>query len=437
MKGAMRMVVERFDRAPSTARRFPAFTNPHFRLYWIGTSLANAADNVEHVIGYWVIWQLTHSPFWLGYAVVAHWLPFTLFSLHAGSMADRFNSRYLIQISQGFYILASLGWGVLYLTGQLQIWHVAILLLFHGFAGLISGPSSQMLIYEMVGQNLLISAISLNSSLRYIAIVLGPAIGGFLMASVGPGAGFLVNILLYLPLSLIMLILPYRGAPARGRKEEGWQAILEGLRAIRQRPMILGLLCVVAMTSLLVGNAFQALMPAFAERLQATSTGYSVLLSANGVGAVLGVLGLGMLGSTRLRPVVVTVGALLWAFLMILFSLSSWFSLALASLCLIGMSSIIFTSMAQSIIQAWAPDHLRGRVVGVYNLAAHGMRAASGLVIGLLASLLGTPQALLLCGAVIAVVILGIAATVRSLWDSDVKDEALAGGETEVAPVGS
>jgi MFS family permease len=289
----------------------------------------------------------------------------------------------------------------------------------------------------MVGQNLLISAISLNSSLRYIAIVLGPAIGGFLMASVGPGAGFLVNILLYLPLSVIMLILPYRGAPARGRKEEGWQAILEGLRAIRQRPMILGLLCVVAMTSLLVGNAFQALMPAFAERLQATSTGYSVLLSANGVGAVLGVLGLGMLGSTRLRPVVVTVGALLWAFLMILFSLSSWFSLALASLCLIGMSSIIFTSMAQSIIQAWAPDHLRGRVVGVYNLAAHGMRAASGLVIGLLASLLGTPQALLLCGAVIAVVILGIAATVRSLWDSDVKDEALAGGETEVAPVGS
>ncbi|MGH7829826.1 MAG: MFS transporter, partial [Candidatus Binatia bacterium] len=354
MKGAMRMLGERVERNPVTARRFPAFTNPHFRLYWIGTALANAADNVEHVIGYWVIWELTHSPFWLGYAVVAHWLPFTLFSLHAGSMADRFNSRYLIQISQVLYILASLGWGVLYLTGQLQIGHIAILLLFHGFAGLISGPSSQLLVYEMVGQELLISAISLNSSLRYLAIVLGPAVGGFLMASVGPGAGFLANILLYLPLSVILLYLPYRGAATIGKKEEGWQAIVEGLRAIRQRPVIVGLLCVVAMTSLLVGNAFQAMMPAFAERLQATSTGYSILLSANGVGAILGVLGLGILGSTRLRPVVVTVGALLWSVLMVLFSLSTWFGLSLVSLCLIGMSSIIFTSMAQSIIQAWA-----------------------------------------------------------------------------------
>jgi len=429
--------MEDSHRGQLKGRRFPALSHPHFRLYWISTACANTADNIEHVIGYWVIWQMTHSPFWLGYAVVAHWLPFTLFSLYAGLLADRCNGRYLIQISQALYIAASLGWGVLYLTGALEIWHMAILLLIHGCAGLISGPSSQLLIYGMVGEAAVISAISLNSSLRYVAMFLGPAIGGLLMAGVGPGLGFLVNILFYLPLSLALLVLPYRGATAEGIRSEGWHAILEGLRTIRQQPTILGLLFIVATTSLLLGNAFQALMPAFAERLQASSTGYSVLLSANGAGAILGVLGLGLIGSTRLRPVVVTVGALLWSLLMVLFALSSWFILSVVSLCLIGMTGIIFTSMAQSIVQAWAPDHLRGRIVGVYSLAAHGMRVTSGLFLGLIASPFGVSQALSLSGILIGVVVLGTAARIRPLWHSEMREETTRIREAGMVATGS
>lgn len=414
-------------------RRFPALANPHFRLYWIATALANTADNVEHVIGYWVIWQLTHSPFWLGYAVVAHWLPFTLFSLHAGSLADRVNSRHLIQLSQLLFVVASLGWGILYLTGRLEIWHVAIFLLFHGFAGLIASAASQLLIYEMVGKEFLISAISLNSSIRHVATVLGPAIGGILLSTVGPGAGFLANILLYLPLSLLMLKLPYRGSAIGASRESGWHAITEGLSAMRQSPLIVGLLVVSAATSLLLGNTFNALMPPFAERLQASATGYSMLLSANGVGAILGVLGLGLLGSTQLRPVAVTLGALIWSILIVLFAASSWFSLSLLILCFIGATSIIFTSMTQSIIQASAPDHLRGRIIGVYNLAAHGMRVVSGFLIGSLASLVGAPTAVLFIGTIIGLVLAGTAITTRALWHLDLKGEATLRGRTVAA----
>lgn len=413
-------------------RRFPALSNPHFRLYWIATALANTADNVEHVIGYWVIWQLTHSSFWLGYAVVAHWLPFTLFSLHAGSLADRFNSRYLIQLSQLLFVAASLGWGSLYLIGQLEIWHVAIFLLFHGFAGLIASAASQLLIYEMVGKNFLISAISLNSSIRHVATVLGPAIGGLLLSTVGPGVGFLANILLYLPLSFLMLKLPYRGSATGRTGESGWHAITEGLGAMRQSHLIVGLLVVSAATSLLLGNTFNALMPPFAERLQASATGYSMLLSANGVGAVLGVLGLGLLGSTQLRPIAVTLGALIWSILIVLFATSSWFLLSLIILCFIGATSIIFTSMTQSIIQASAPDHLRGRIIGVYNLAAHGMRVISGFLIGSLASLVGAPVAVLAIGSMIGMALLGTAVTTRALWHLDLKGEATI-GERRVA----
>lgn len=419
-------------------RRFPALANPHFRLYWLSSAMANTADNVEHVIGYWVIWQLTHSPFWLGYAVVSHWLPFTLFSLHMGSLADRVNSRYLIQFAQMLYIVASLAWGFLILTEQLEPWHIAIMLLAHGFAGLIGGASSQLLVYEMVGQTSLISAISLNSSIRHIATVLGPAIGGFLLATVGPGMGFLANIVLYLPLLVLMLKLPYRGSS--GQKAKGassWQAVFEGLMAIRDKPLIIGLLVIAAMTSLLLGNPFQALMPAFAERLDITSTGYSILLSANGVGAILGTLGLGILGSTRLRPMVVTAGAILWSLLLVLFGAVLWFPLSFTILCFIGMTSVIFTSMTQSIIQASAPDHLRGRIIGAYNLAAHGVRVASGFIVGGLAAFVGAPAAVILGGTVIGLAVLGTAAGVRSLWGAELNVEKAEGRKREAAAAGS
>jgi MFS family permease len=157
-----------------------------------------------------------------------------------------------------------------------------------------------------------------------------------------------------------------------------------------------------------------------------------MLLSANGVGAILGVLGLGLLGSTQLRPIAVTLGALIWSVLIILFAISSSFSLSLLILCFIGGTSIIFTSMTQSIIQASAPDHLRGRIIGVYNLAAHGMRVVSGFLIGSLASLVGAPMAVLAIGSMTGLVLLGAAITARALWNLDLKGEAPI-GERRVA----
>ena len=145
-------------------QRFPALSVPHFRLFAVGNGLSMTGDNMEHVIGYWVIWQVTHSPFWLGYAVVAHWLPFTLFSLYSGSLADRTNYRSLMQLAQGIYILVSLSWGYLFLTDQIEIWHISVLLVCHGIAGLIYGPSSMLIIHDMVGADKLVSAISLNAS---------------------------------------------------------------------------------------------------------------------------------------------------------------------------------------------------------------------------------------------------------------------------------
>ena len=431
------MAMENSTRPHSKTRRFPALSVPHFRFYAATALFSMAADNIEHVIGYWVIWQLTHSPFWLGYAVVAHWLPFTLFSFYSGSLADRFDCRRLILVSQGLYIFASFGWGFLYLTGQLQIWHIAILLLFHGFAGLIFGPSSMLIIHEMVGEEKLISAVSLNAALRPLATTIGPAVGGLLMATVGPGWGFIANTLIYLPLSVAILYFPYRGATAKKKSEQGWPFIIEGFRVVRQNRMIVAILVVVAVTSFLLGNAFQVLMPAFAQRLGVSETGYSALLSANGMGAILGGFLLGWIGTTRLRPIMVTAGTLTWSLLLIFFALSNAYVVSLALLCMVGATQIIFVSMSQSIIQAWAPKAVRGRVIGVYNFAAHGMRVLSGFVLGSLATLIGPPPALLILAGLIGLVVLGISTVTPSLWHSEMKEEAVPEGKGSVAVVES
>src|SRR5207253_8241479 len=138
-------------------------------------------DNVEHVISYWVIFQAFHSPTLAGFAVISHWVPFLLFSVYTGALADRYDCRRLIQVSQGLFALASLAWAVLFLTGTLRIWHAAVILLIHGAAGVIGLPASQLIVCDIVGPVRLPSEIRLNATSRYLAIHFGPAVGGGLM----------------------------------------------------------------------------------------------------------------------------------------------------------------------------------------------------------------------------------------------------------------
>src|SRR5262245_32450299 len=169
------------------------------------------ADNIEHVISYWVIFQAFHSPSLAGFAVISHWVPFLLFSVYAGALADRYDCRRLIQISQGLFMLASFAWGVLFLSGLLRMWHAVVILLLHGAAGVISTPAVQLIVHDMVGGDQLPSAIRLNATSRYFAILLGPAVGGGLMLLLGPAWGLLTNVLIYLPLTILLIRLPYTG----------------------------------------------------------------------------------------------------------------------------------------------------------------------------------------------------------------------------------
>jgi MFS family permease len=401
---------------PPPGTKFGALQHRDYRRYFSLVLLSATADNIEHVISYWVIFQAFHSPMLAGFAVISHWVPFLLFSVYAGSLADRYDCRKLIQISQGLFALASLAWAVLFLTGTLRVWHAAAILLIHGAAGVIGLPASQLIVYDIVGPEKLPSAIRLNATSRYLAILFGPAVGGGMMLLLGPGRGLLANILLYVPFTLFLLRMPYTGhrrdAGARRTTSFRLADIQRLLGEARAEPRLLTMILLGGTTSFLVGNAFQAQMPEYAHHLGADEAGawYSVLLAANAVGAIIGAVLLESSTFVTLSARAAIVCALVWGVLMALFPAAQNYPVAVLLLVLAGIFNVAFTSMAQTIVQLLAPPHLRGSMVGLFNTSMLGLRAGSGLTVGVLGALIGVQWSLTLSSTAVVLIAAGLLA---------------------------
>ena len=156
---------------PRETKAFSALGVRGYRMYLVTFALTMMADNIEHVISYWVAFQKFQSPALGGFAVVAHWLPFLVFSVAVGALNDRFDSRRIIQAGVALFMLVSAGWGYFFLTDSLQMWHAMVLLVAHGCAGVLWLTSSQMLLYDIVGPAALTSAVRLSATARYLGHV--------------------------------------------------------------------------------------------------------------------------------------------------------------------------------------------------------------------------------------------------------------------------
>lgn len=396
--------------SPVPTPRFAALHVPDYRRYFVFAMLAMTADNIEHVISYWVIFQKFHSPTLAGFAVISHWMPFLLFSVYMGALADRYDCRRLIQAGLGLFMLASLLWGVLFLTDSLRVWHAVVILLIHGAAGVVGTSAVQLIVHDMVGGEHLQSAIRLNASSRNLAILLGPALGGGLMLLLGPGWGILANVLIYFPLTIFLQRVSYTG---HGRRTEqprrarfGLAEALHILAEARADRRIMAMIVLGGATSFLVGNAFQALMPEYAHDLGTDEAGvrYSALLAANAAGAVLGALLLESARVLRPSPRVAIVCAGAWGVTMALFPMATSYTVAISILVVAGALNIAFTSMAQTIVQVLAPPQVRGSIVGLFNTAMLGLRAGSGVTVGVLGALIGIHGSLALSSAVVVVI---------------------------------
>jgi MFS family permease len=392
-------------------RAFSSFSNGDFRIYFLSSTAAMMADNVEHVISYWVIFQKFQSPALGGFAVISHWVPFLLFAAFSGAMADRFDVRRLIQIGTLMLLAVSAGWGAMFLTDSVTLGKAMGLLVVHGLAGVFWLPAAQVLIHQIVSAGQLPSAVRLIATGRYLAFLVGPAIGGGLLLLLGPSYGILVNAMIYLPLVIWLIHAPYGRAAAEQRPVPpglgGFADIWSTMGVVARHPILLSMTALVGASSFFVGNAYQAQMPGFARDLGhgRVDLSYSALLAADAAGGLAGGLLLESRAMLAPRARTAFILAMIWCAALIGFARSNWYALAICLLFVAGFAELAFNSMAQALVQMNAPGEIRGRVVGVFSMSAMGMRTFSGLSVGILGASVGIHESLSLSAAALLVMI--------------------------------
>ena len=398
---------------------FAALRHRDYRRYLLVHLFSTMGDNIEHVISYWLLYQKFHSPVLAGFAVISHWTPFLFFAVYFGALADRYDCRRVIQTSQCMYAGVSLAWAILFLTDAIQIWHACVLLVIHGMAGVLGGPGGQLIIHDIVGREYLQSAVRLNSTSRHLGVLFGPAVGGATMVLFGPPAGLFINTLMFIPTIIFMFILPYTG---HGRDEGmsgraprfSFGGAIQLMRETSSNSTILSMILLGGATSLLVGNAFQAQMPEFAHDYghDKQDFTYSMLLGANAAGAVVGGLLLEGGGLLKANARNAAICSILWCLVIISFAASTSYVLSVALLFGAGLLNLAFLSMAQTLVQLQAPTQLRGRLIGLFNMSNNGLKAFSGVTVGVVGGLIGIHWSLALSAMVLLAVTVALFALV-------------------------
>jgi len=409
--------------APVRPIRFAALQVPTFRWYWITSWISSTGDGMENVIRGLLVVQLVGvvaAPFWLGMMVFAHWIPFTLFSLYGGALADRYDNRKVQIVAQLLLMAAAFGAAAVTLTGVVTEWWIFGLLLVPGFAGAIGGPAQQTLIHSIVGRDRLLSAVSLNSTARQLSQVIGPAVAGVIYLQFGPGWGFFVNGLTFVPLLVFLAFFIHLAPKAKIAPQAVLAALREGIAFVRSRPRIGGLIGVEMLPVIFLGHTFNSLLVLWAtDYLHAGTLGYSFLLVASGVGALGAALWMAYARQRGDPAPIIVAAAVVEVVAILIFALSTSYALSLLLMVAIGAATVLTQSFNNTALQLSAPDAIRGRVMGAYSFGTQGFRVLNGPLLGVLATVLTPPLAVAGSALVVLGGLGGIVALVPQLRRRD------------------
>jgi MFS family permease len=393
------------DSAPNSAPAAPAsglaflvraLRHRNYRLFFSGQSVSLVGSWMTRIATSWLIYRLTGSALLLGLVGFAGQIPSFLLAPVAGVLVDRWDRHRLLVVTQVLAMVQSAALAALALSGVINLWHVLALSLFQGVINAFDMPARQAFVVEMVESRAdLPNAIALNSSMVNAARLLGPSIGGVLIAAVGEGWCFLLDALSYLAViaSLLLMRLPQYerrtppGAPILPELRQGWSYVASS-------PPIATILLLLALVSL-VGMPYTVLMPIFASTvLHGGPHTLGFLMAATGVGALLGAVHLAsrqsVLGLGRLIPAT----AALFGIGLVGFALSRWLWLSLLLLVVTGLGFMVQMAASNTLLQTLVDDDKRGRVMSFYTMAFMGTAPFGSLLAGSLAHRFGAPATL-------------------------------------------
>lgn len=380
-----------------------SFRHRNFRLFFAGQFISLVGTWMQSVAVSWLVYRLTGSSLALGLVGFVGYLPVFVLGLWGGYLADRGNKRSLLIVTQTAAMFQALALAAITLTDTATVWLVGALAMVLGTINAVDMPTRQAFVVDMVGKEDLHNAIALNSSMFNSARVLGPAVAGILVATVGEGWCFFINGISYLAVIAGLLMMRLPPSPPRPKTVSMADHMRAGIRyAANDRPMraILTGLCLTS----LFGASYMVLMPIFVDTILAHgASGLGFLMAATGFGSVIAALALAVRKESAGLDRVRVFAGLGFGLALIVFALSRsfWLSMALASV--LGFCLILFFAAANTLLQLRSPDAMRGRVMALYSITLVGMAPFGSLFAGTMASLIGAPATVLLSGVICAV----------------------------------
>ena len=385
---------------PALARTFRALRNPNYRLYWSGQLVSLTGTWMQRIAQSWLVLQLTHSPLALGTVTTVQFAPILLFSLFGGVLADRAPKRQLLVCTQAVMGVQALAFALLISSGQIQLFQVYLLAAVLGIANALDNPTRQAFVVELVGQGDLPNAVALNSMVFNSSRIVGPAVGGLLIATVGLAGCFYLNAASYLAvIAGLLLMNPARFFAGRPSKRGNVaRQIGEGLRYALTTPDIALVVLLMGVLGTF-GYNFTVILPLIArDVLHTGAAGFGTLTSAMGVGSLAAAFGVAYHGRATRRTLLV--GAAGFSLLLAAVGLSRWWPLTIPLLVALGLCSIVFTTTANTRLQLVADPAFRGRVMSIYMLLFAGTTPIGSFVIGALAERGGVQAAVVEAAAI-------------------------------------
>lgn len=377
-----------------------ALQSRNYRLFASGQLASLIGTWMQTVAESWLVYRLTGSPLLLGFTGFASQVPVFLLAPLGGVVADRYDRRRILIATQASAMVLALLLATLTLAGTIQVWQVFAIASLLGVANAFDIPARQAFVVSLVRRDALPNAIALNSSMFNGARLLGPAVAGAVVAAVGEGWCFLINGVSYIAVISALAMIRAPRQKAASTTVSAWASVVEGFEFAWKTPPVRALLLLLGLVSLM-GMPYAVLMPIVADRvLGAGASGYGLLMSAAGLGALGGAASLAVKRTVRGLGLWIAVASCGFGTCLVLFSLSRSLWLSAALLAPAGFFMMIEMASSNTLIQAMVPDRLRGRVMSVYSMMFMGMAPLGALMAGSLAEPIGAPATIAFGGGV-------------------------------------
>jgi MFS family permease len=400
--------------SPAPASKLPvtlrALRHRNFQLFFSGQFISLIGTWMDNIAEAWLVYRLTGSSLKLGAIGFASQIPVFLLAPLGGIVADRYNRQRIVIATQAASMVLALTLATLTLTHRVTIPQIFVLAALLGVVNAFDIPARQAFLVDMVGKEDMMNAIALNSSMFNGARIVGPAVAGLLVASIGEGWCFFANGVSYVAVIAGLYMMRVNAPSKLAGSGSPIEHIIEGFRFVKHTAPVKSLLFLLGVASL-VAMPYTVLMPVFADRiLHGGARGLGILMGATGIGALAGALTLASKNGVSGLGRWVAISAAGFGFFLILFSTSRFFWLSTAILVPVGFCMMLQMSSSNTLIQAMVPDHLRGRVMSVYSMMFMGMAPFGALFGGAVADHFGAPLAVAIGGtaSIAAAIVFGI-----------------------------